>query len=485
MEEGEANAKIVEQRRRLGMWIFVGGFLFLCVSYVVLNLAVPGKSDLQQWLDARRAEGEEFTLEEIYPAGFGDHTTNKIGEVERLLLMLDPQLSDMSGAAYHVVSNGVAVPAWQMPDVYIPSQVGTTNVLPAWRDWSEAVDASRPVWDEILRLLPIPDRDLGDALRRGSSRRINFVKKRVLLHQLCSVVVIELQRNDPQRARNVFHAALRWPEWHGDHNTLVNHMMRVGMSQVLVNLQWTMLQYPGWTNGDLKFWQRHWTTNTIISEYPRALRVERSQVFADFEVIKQGGDPFSGFGGGAPSVAQRMAGGFWSLLLADADQLYYARHMQRQIDLAERASESPDYAVAGRDVSRLMSDLNRDLGTTKGKLLFVSGMTIPSLEKVLTSGFKYEVARELAITGIALRRFHRKHDSFPARLDELIPEFLPTLSVDWMTGTNLVYRPDPNGWFELRSVGPNGTDEGGKGDDILWYRSADRTSARVKASDMP
>lgn len=100
-------------------------------------------------------------------------------------------------------------------------------------------------------------------------------------------------------------------------------------------------------------------------------------------------------------------------------------------------------------------------------------------------GFEHESHRELAVTGIALTRYRRKHGEYPADLQGLIPAFLPELPTDWMTGLSPVYRRSGVGEIELRSVGENGIDDGGQGDDILWYRSANRTNGVGKSSDTP
>jgi hypothetical protein len=63
-------------------------------------------------------------------------------------------------------------------------------------------------------------------------------------------------------------------------------------------------------------------------------------------------------------------------------------------------------------------------------------------------------------TDLALRRFRRTHDRWPARLEELVPGQLPALPLDPWSQQPLVYRTTANG-FRLYSVGRNGIDDGG------------------------
>jgi len=84
---------------------------------------------------------------------------------------------------------------------------------------------------------------------------------------------------------------------------------------------------------------------------------------------------------------------------------------------------------------------------------------------------RYETLREMAITAIALKRFHLHTGTFPASLSLLVPEFLPELPHDWMDGKPLRYKLNGNGSFTLYSVGDNGVDDGGAPNPspVSWY----------------
>jgi hypothetical protein len=68
--------------------------------------------------------------------------------------------------------------------------------------------------------------------------------------------------------------------------------------------------------------------------------------------------------------------------------------------------------------------------------------------------------RDAAITVIALHRYRLADGDFPATLDELVPEFLPTLPLDPMDGKPLRYRLKVSGPV-LYSIGADGFDGGG------------------------
>lgn len=68
--------------------------------------------------------------------------------------------------------------------------------------------------------------------------------------------------------------------------------------------------------------------------------------------------------------------------------------------------------------------------------------------------------RDAALTAIALELFRRRHGAYPAQLEELVPNFLPTVPIDRFDGRPLRYRLTDDGPL-LYSVGADHIDDGG------------------------
>jgi hypothetical protein len=68
---------------------------------------------------------------------------------------------------------------------------------------------------------------------------------------------------------------------------------------------------------------------------------------------------------------------------------------------------------------------------------------------------------EAATTMFALGEYHRRNVQYPERLDQLVPEFLPRLPIDYADRKTLRYRRTGDTYI-LYSVGTNGVDDGGK-----------------------
>jgi len=103
---------------------------------------------------------------------------------------------------------------------------------------------------------------------------------------------------------------------------------------------------------------------------------------------------------------------------------------------------------------------------------------------VLGQGLRAENLSHMVRTVIALKRYRLRNGDYPDHLDQLLPDYLPSVPIDWYDGLPLKYRRTEGDGFLLYSVGPNGIDEGGdatpvdqkqgfsiaSGRDIVWPR---------------
>ena len=69
--------------------------------------------------------------------------------------------------------------------------------------------------------------------------------------------------------------------------------------------------------------------------------------------------------------------------------------------------------------------------------------------------------RSVLASELALRCYLADKSSIPARLEELVPEYLRRVPEDPFVGRPLIYRPQGTNWL-LYSVGPDRVDDGGR-----------------------
>lgn len=87
--------------------------------------------------------------------------------------------------------------------------------------------------------------------------------------------------------------------------------------------------------------------------------------------------------------------------------------------------------------------------------------SIVTLAGVARKTMRAEVAKQVTLTAIALKRYQLEHGNYPSDLNSLVTEFLPKVPLDPVDGRPLRYRRNADGTFLLYSVGENGLDDGG------------------------
>ena len=92
-----------------------------------------------------------------------------------------------------------------------------------------------------------------------------------------------------------------------------------------------------------------------------------------------------------------------------------------------------------------------------------------------------QVQKNLLIA-FALTGYKKDEGKYPAKLEALAPKYLPAVPDDIFTGKGLIYKPTATGYL-FYSVGPNGKDEGGRGN--LDNPPGDDVAVRMPQPELP
>lgn len=150
----------------------------------------------------------------------------------------------------------------------------------------------------------------------------------------------------------------------------------------------------------------------------------------------------------------------WRFGWGDLAIAEYLRHSERLVSVSRAAVEARSWKViedsdeAGRGwYRRWLSPYSSWMGVG-----FLGGMMRMAFERQTEDG--------LCAAAIALERHRLKHGAYPERLDQLVPEFLGEVPVDWSCGEPLRYRREAGGRYRLYALGRDGEDNGGGGFDL-------------------
>jgi len=91
----------------------------------------------------------------------------------------------------------------------------------------------------------------------------------------------------------------------------------------------------------------------------------------------------------------------------------------------------------------------------------MAGLLMPAIQQVFDAGRRIAAQNGITRIAIALELYRLERGEYPGELTALVPEFLETLPLDPFTGELPVYFRDQGAPYQLYSLGPNETDDGG------------------------
>ena len=145
------------------------------------------------------------------------------------------------------------------------------------------------------------------------------------------------------------------------------------------------------------------------------------------------------------------------------------RQPQRLFDAAKmlemnlRVTEGADDSLfaARREALAAEDDIRTLAASPIGKLYYMMTLLLsPAYTSGVNAFSRVAASRDSADAAIAAELYRRKNGAWPAKLDDLVPEFLPAAPIDPFTGQPLLMKATPEG-FKVYSLGQDGKDDGG------------------------
>ena len=240
---------------------------------------------------------------------------------------------------------------------------------------------------------------------------------------------------------------------------MLTHLVRISVLQLTLLPVWEGLADHRWSDTQLQEIQRQLGQLDLPADFVQTLRGERglANLLTEHAIASPRSKP-----GDSEAVNVRATTrdfGFGPRALLRQNQIHINKLLQLAIDAFQRVASSSDH--------RQLPDLRAfqscaDSLRTQHPYRVLAGTLVPILLSAIEKELQAEVSLDLAITACALERHRLAHGAYPARLELLVPAFLPRLPVDMADGQPLRYRCETDGQFVLYSVGLNCTDEGGR-----------------------
>ncbi len=168
---------------------------------------------------------------------------------------------------------------------------------------------------------------------------------------------------------------------------------------------------------------------------------------------------FSGQGGAGVSLAQPLMG-TWRVFLMPEDLASYRRVMRRLQDAA--AKPHFEYVRARQETG---GDLCR------GDYGILTRMIVPALTRMLDKAAEADAARLTARAALAAAAYRANQGKLPARLDDLVPQYLDAVPTDPFDGKPIRMAVAATG-VVFYSVGEDLKDDGGSQEADVTFRLA-------------
>lgn len=443
----------------------IGLVLTVVLVALILGLVVreQGKRKLASTRQAMERDGTYRTLEETTTPPAED----ALAGGQALLQTVDElRAAEKSGAS---IGNGLATMRFLAPGVAVPAVAEAMPAMDApeeksmnWPDLQTEMEKVRPILTSAETILRGP---VGFAYDYRSFKGSDDSAIQKFLVWWRTDALLKLRGGDISGAIDCIENLARISRLMGDSDTLVAVTLEMGIwSYGLQGLLWEILQSKSLTDSDLARLDAIVRSPGFLKDVLRALEIEVAMMPFVYAQVKAAPDTLSAYDS-APAgllgreTALEIRNNLWPLLWADADQALNLAEWDLAIRNARTLRTQTNYRAAVAAFSRTSRTFsNADIWRFPVVASFSASQLSTTLLKSMT---RVETVRQITLTAIALKRYHLKNHAYPETLQSLVPDYTPSVPVDYFDGTPLKYERLQNDEFLLYSVGDNGLDEKG------------------------
>jgi hypothetical protein len=378
------------------------------------------------------------------------------------------------------IAAGKAMVCWQQPEIRNDFRTDS------WQEVETAITKDKPALAQLRQIVPKPNFDFQLNYEAGVANlnytNLNVAEAKRASERLSAEAIDDLHNGNIATAVEDLRAMLAIAQALRDERLAISELVRMAIAQIALSANWELLQSSNVSDQQLASLQNDWTNFDFIVTGEDALAMERvigristarwrgsdSELEREIVFAPQMRETL-----GLPpepiwrKIIIKPELFIWRYWWSYEDELRSLKGYEVLMDTM-RLTQTNGYF---RDALQNQNDELYKLGIFKldNEVFFSSDTDLHSMisESVLTlSAFvnramRAQVAKQMIVTAIALKRYQLKHGNYPPDLNSLVPEFVPAVPLDPVDGQPLRYRLKTDGTFLLYSVGPNGKDDGG------------------------
>ena len=291
------------------------------------------------------------------------------------------------------------------------------------------------------------------------------MKRSSLLLQLRAIA--ELQNGQSEKAAADVALTLRLVDFLRSEPVLISHLVRIAMTDIIVQPIYEGLAERRWTEPQLVALDAELAKLDFLADFNFTMRCERafSGAIIDYvsskkrfqryeEIFDERWDENGNYKNEKKTL---QAAGVYLMPSGWFDQNKLAIATIHEKWLL-RISEPEKHLV----IPQIANEVNPLVANWKSSPCdFFVKEFLPSVAYSVHKFTREQISVDLARTAIALEHFRLAHGEFPESLDALAPQFVAQVPHDVIGGQPLKYRRTSDGQFVLYSIGWNEKDDGG------------------------
>jgi hypothetical protein len=503
--------------RRLNLVVWSA--IFLSVLQPQTSRAADEKAALEKTRKELRAKGFKTDLTDFNFSATSDEFTRSAA-----IKAADPSawspvnrfhasglFSDLNMRS--MITSNTALVVWKMENI------GTPGVEPqaTWGTLHELLDENAGKLDSLAQALATGRYAFDLNAQAGNSMLLpHLAVQKIVTQAFAARAMLELHDGHPAAAwSNVVAATRISTRWRVE-PVEISHMVQCAVAAIAADAMWQALQTNCWSDEQLASLQKEWQTPDWFADFPQMLAFQ---------------------GASAAHLCQMDRTNSQNMQLPIGDAL---RHPTEAVQELKYYQQQRDYRAHGSyEDEKALLEFHFDREQEMRKVLQCKSwvemrpMPLATNPPVFRSKYRSSVSmqvnrasmtrmmsardgmartiigraaetearRRVVVTALALERFRLKNKTYPEKLAQLAPDYLPTEPIDFCDGKPLRYHRTEER-FVLYSVGLDCVDDGGlaalrkRGDyasrtnsverheDLVWLQPAsDKDMAEKQRND--
>jgi hypothetical protein len=475
--------------RRRKILIVLGVILGVAILFPVFH-HYQLRAATEAYIAQLKTQGEPMDLSQIIPPPVPaeKNSADTLREADALFdssFGADKSLLETNFVyGMRMVAPGKAMVRWQQPDV---RDIDGTNT---WENVQTAVVQNAKAFALLQHIIDKPTFEFPINYGRGVAD-LNFTnfylaESKRAAQRLETAALCDLHHGDIASAVENLRAMLALVKAMRDERLVISELVRIAMASIALSVNWEVLQSTNLTDGQLTDLQNDWMTVDFVRGEENALVMERltgeitlakqrssnAELQQEFDLSRRARESM-----GLPSPDESLWDEasmttrvfMWRYWWSYPDELRSLKGYEVLLNTMQSADTNGSFQNAllnqGTALDRLgISKLSNSFDSLfSGETDFHSMLSesIVTLAGVARKTMRAEVAKQVTLTAIALKRYQLKHGNYPNDLNSLVPGFVAKVPLDPVDGRPLRYRRNADGTFLLYSVGENGLDDGG------------------------